>query len=333
MGSRVKAQLGAVIAVVAVCLGVVFAVRTGFSEFEPSSLLVVRPADVKAAQTGDAASNNAATQGGGMASPRVPVEAEIEESGPFRDWDALYNTSDYHFFVQSAAPAAIGGDGRAAWLISQALLQCGPFVLSNAGADPSAKRSLAEPPGDLSRTERCEGFQRSHPLDEFDLPEEAQRVDYWRAIAAAVGDGRAVMYRAVSVAAGVSSEMDAAARAHRYSSILDDVRVAVASKDPEAISTIGWMLMNPSVAREPVHEGIPWLLAACELGLDACWQARQGSCGQRSDCDPGVLLLEQVQREDSQTFAKLYATGQDIAYMVRVGDWDGLQPYLAMKPE
>jgi hypothetical protein len=53
---------------------------------------------------------------------------------------------------------------------------------------------------------------------------------------------------------------------------------------------------------------------------------------QNGTCD-GSTLADDIRRSVSAAdFAKTYAAGQDIAYNVRAGNWEALQPYLVLRP-
>lgn len=267
--------------------------------------------------------------------PDVPGPTPRQQASAVRpadaaEWDERYRTEDLFSFAQAAAAAAIKGDGRAGWLLSLVLVEC-KVVLGRADRrDPALRGSLAEARLDDSKLERCKGFRAADPLD--GLPDEAKRVSYWRELAIAAGDGRAIAYRAlVERAAAVNPDMDSAAKADYRALILDDVRVVVATKDPEAIATLANVFLQPNVSRDP-QRGFAWLIAACELGYDCSMTnpALRSACAQSGTCD-GTTLMDGFRRSASAAeFAKTYAAAQDIAYNVRQGNWDALQPYLAM---
>jgi hypothetical protein len=263
-----------------------------------------------------------------------PIGTSSDELTDAAEWDQRYRTEELFSFAQSAAVAAMSGDGRAAWLLSLVLPECKVLLLSADRRDPALRGSLAERRLDDLKIQRCEGFRAAHPLDGLGLPEEANVPRYWRELAIAAGDGRAVAYRAVvELAAAVSDDMDAATRASYRAMILDDLRVAVASKDPEAIATLANVFFQPNVS-PGAQQGVAWLLAACELGYD-CSQTNpsQGNaCVQSGTCDGSTLADGFRHSVSAAEFAKAYAAGQDIAYNVGTGNWEGLQPYLVMRP-
>ena len=127
--------------------------------------------------------------------PPSPQHASAVEPTSAADWDERSRTEDLFSFAQAAAAAALNGDGRAGWLLSLVLVEC-KVVLGRADRrDPALRRSLAEARLDDSKLERCEGFRAADPLDR--LPDEAKRASYWRELAIAAGDGRAIAYRAL----------------------------------------------------------------------------------------------------------------------------------------
>lgn len=249
------------------------------------------------------------------------------------EWDDRYRGEDLFSFVHSAAVAAMKGDARGAWLLSLVLTDCKMALLWADRRDPALRGSLAEQPVDDLKLQRCEGFRAAHPLDGLELPEEARSPKYWRELAIAGGDGRAVASRAVVVASALTDDMDAATKASQLALIMDDLHVAVASKDAEAIAALANVFFQPNVSRDP-WQGEAWLLAACELGYD-CSQTNPSlrhACVESRTCD-GSTLADEIRRSGNPgDFAAAYAAAQDIAYNVRQGSWQGLQPYLAMKP-
>lgn len=261
------------------------------------------------------------------------VDASAGEPTDAAEWDERYRTEDLFSFAQSAAVAAISGDGRAAWLLSGVLTECKVLIASADRRDPALRGSLAERRVDDLKIQRCDGFRAAHPLDELQLPEDAMRPGYWRELAIAAGDSRALASRAVMVASALNDDVDAATRANQLALIKDDLRVAVATKDAEAIATLANVFLQPNVSGDAL-QGAAWILAACELGYD-CSQtnpSRGHACVQSGTCN-GTTLADEIRSSVSAgEFAKAYAAGQDIAYNIRQGDWEGLQPYLVMRP-
>jgi hypothetical protein len=102
----------------------------------PSSVGVVAGADTAPlVETAAPASRDALPQSGTSA----------EELTDAAEWDERYRTDDLFSFAQSAAVAAINGDGRAAWLLSLVLAECRELLISADLRDPALRGSLAEP--------------------------------------------------------------------------------------------------------------------------------------------------------------------------------------------
>jgi hypothetical protein len=256
------------------------------------------------------------------------VEASAHEDGPDEDWDKLFAAGDHYAFVEAAAAAALDGDGRAAWLMSRALLECTAVLRTEEGALSPA---ITANPVEMARQKRCSSFRHQpNPLDALELQEEAKRAGYWRQLAEALGDSRAVAYRAERAVSGIE-DLDAAGRAQRQQLIMDDVRVAVESKDPQAIFFLG-NVYGRELQTRPLQSEL-WLLASCDLGFDCSVPLPPtDSCGYAGTCEPFVPMEFLRRNLGEKKFAEIYAEAQDVAYRIRVGDWEGLQPFLAMKP-
>jgi hypothetical protein len=282
-----------------------------------------------------AAAEAALRQDAGSRSSGAPpsVAASVEEPAGVVEWDYRYRTENLFSFAHSAAVAAMNGDARAAWLLSLVLTDCKTVLLWADRGDPALRGSLAEQRVDDLKLRRCEGFREAHPLDGLELPDEARFPRFWRELAIAGGDGRAVASRAVVGASALTDDMDAATKASQLALVMDDLHVAVASKDAEAIAAIANVFLQPNVSRDP-SQGEAWLLAACGLGYD-CSQTNPSlrhACVESRTCD-GSTLADEIRRSaNAADFAAAYAAAQDIAYNVRQGSWEGLQPYLVMKP-
>jgi hypothetical protein len=239
--------------------------------------------------------------------------------------DEVYRKSeDYFSFVQAIAPAAISGDGRAQWLLSRALFSCELHMRTRQDVvehDPNAMATL--------RFRRCERFAEGHPLDAFELPAEAKSYSYWSEQALISRDPIATVARAVANAVRVGS--DASANKDLRAAIRDDIRVVVASRDAEAILGIAGVYMQPEVARNQ-SQGPAWAYAACELGYDCSqpFPAVREDCASTGICSAITSVRDVIQAAGN--FDKVYSQGLAIADQVRLGDWEGLQPYLEMKP-
>jgi hypothetical protein len=256
---------------------------------------------------------------------RAPTATELErvgvEDAPRENWNERYlATGDFFAFVAGAAPAAISGDARAQYLISRALLYCRVAVLAE-----NEPRPYASP----HALRLCDRFHNAHPLDAFDLPAEAKSFTYWRDQALANGDALAVVADAHTIFGRYEVERDPATKEQLREQVLAGIRVVVESRDPEGVMTIATF-----AARRPTANGLrgwaSWLVAACELGLD-CRQpppptARDCATSQMCAGVQTVTDMIQMVRYPND----VYVAGQDIAYKIKIGDWEGLQQHLAL---
>lgn len=255
---------------------------------------------------------------------RPPSLSDLErvnsEYAPRENWNERYlATDDYFAFIATAASAAIGGDARAQYLISQALLYC--QVAVRAGNEP---RPYASP----HALRPCERFHTGHPLDTFDLPAEARSFTHWRDQALANGDALAVVADAHRTFGKYEAERDPATKAQLREQVLAGIRVVVESRDPEAIMTVAVFAQRRPT--DGLTRWASWLVAACELGLD-CRKppptiARDCATSQMCAGVQTVTDMIQMVRYPND----VYFAGQDIAYKIKIGDWEGLQQHLAL---
>jgi hypothetical protein len=277
----------------------------------------------------------------------APVVVAEQPATATVDWDRRYRESA-DFFALSAemAGAALGGDDRAAYVIGRVLLECqvDELILRPYGDGTVADRveayfvaaAVVSEPRRAEfrrRVARCERLFSGDPFVGLDLPDEAREFQYWRDLALTGGDSLAIMDRASRHATQYGATDDPE-RARQYrEELLQDVRVAVASRDPAALLAIGGLLTHPSLV-DGVETGLAWWAAACQSGYD-CSNANPDighGCGDAGTCEPGSTILDTLQRDlGPAKYAAIYAAGQDILYKVTNDDWDGLQPYLAIK--
>jgi hypothetical protein len=255
---------------------------------------------------------------------RAPTVTELErvgvEDAPRENWNERYlATDDYFAFIAAAAPAAIGGDARAQYLISRALLKC--------QIQMGVEKELPYALGDARRV--CERFHTAHPLDAFDLPPEAKSFIYWRDEALANGDALAAVADATRLLGLSEAARDPATKEQLRRKALAGIRVAVESRDPEAIMTISSFVQRPPTTREPWRSA-SWLVAACELGLDCSKPppALARDCATSQLCAGINTVADMLQTVPYP--GDVYTAGQDIAYKIKIGDWEGLQQHLAL---
>jgi hypothetical protein len=252
---------------------------------------------------------------------RVEPDSAKIESAPRQDWNESYLVSeDFFAFVAAAAPAALDGDARAQYLISQALLHCQVELLAE------KRPPLPFAPRDALRL--CDQFHAGHPLDAFELPVETKSFTYWRDLALVNGDALAASADALKSFGLYEAKRDAATKEQLRRQVLDRVRVVVESRDPQAI-----MELSALVQRRPTNEpwrSTSWIVAACELGLDCSkpFPSLARLCATSRACQPLSTVADFVQTAPCPNQA--YTAGQDLAYKIKTGDWDGLQPHLAL---
>ncbi len=275
--------------------------------------------------------------------------APVEDSREFASfWRSRYgNSADYYSFAREAAEAALAGDTKAQYYLSQALTACHVAVgltapYKEGTLEAAIEASLAELPGlseigrrkIRSRVMRCEGFFDADALAELPLPEQARSHEFWLDRAAAANEPLALMDQAIDSAVRLGATDDADTKSDLRAGILDAVRVAVESREAAALAKIGTLYSMRGLARKPSAQGPAWMMAACTLGYDCTMRnpdilgrgcETSGLCG-------GATLMDIYQRDlGDTTFASAYAASQDIVYKVEQGDWEGLRQYLEMR--
>lgn len=275
--------------------------------------------------------------------PESPVsEGAPSDEGRYSWREDYVRADDLFAFSMRATKAAMAGDSRAQYYLSQALRTChietGPIKLSGLGVEEYLQQLFAElpysPPNQIinarQRIARCERFLSAESLSRESIPPNPEDHEYWLDQAIAAGDSMALMERS-NIAAADLSDVDAEAAQLVKAQALSAVRVAIASKAPEAIAAVGELFWSADVARDHSYQGPAWILAACELGYD-CTAANPDFMLLNCDYQVACPTLQDVlMRDFGADYGRIYAASQDIAYKLRVGDWDGLQQYLEMK--
>jgi hypothetical protein len=278
-------------------------------------------------------------------STRVAVEDSPELSAR-PDWiRSLHESSDYFELAEGLAAAALTGDARANYVLSEVLLKCEVYkrILATFGDGTvveRAERYLAEqtgPPADGTHRRRevfaCERMYAEDPFARFALPDGAQDFRFWSQRAVELGDPIALMNRALRSAASRSTMDDEEKASALRRALLDDVRHVVGSGEPRVLFMIGTLMSQPAIT-ESAEVGLSWQLAACESGYD-CSNANPDfgfGCVEVGACVAGLTFPDTIQRDLGPVrYATVYASAQDILYKTRSGDWDGLQQYLKIK--
>jgi len=261
-------------------------------------------------------------------------------------WTARFRASDdYLKFVRDALPAAVSGDGRAAWYIKEALSSCALVMRMYRGsADPQAKlqqqlESIPNAPqwarDDLAKkTHRCLGLaQQDDPF--VSLPERrgGHPSAYWNEQALANGDPLAQERTAVDALAAISvtQSMSETEKTKQLDVAETNLRAAVQSGDPDALYYAGTLLADARYSSNPSN-GIAVALAACDLGHD-CSAGNpdnafsncklSGACPADADY---TYFMQQSLGPDK--YAQIYSHAQEIEQSIRANDWDVVLTYL-----
>jgi hypothetical protein len=282
--------------------------------------------------------------------PLADPPLHVDESGTMieeRDWNQRYREStDYFSLARALADAAVIGDARAPYVLSRVLLECKVHAITlqsyPGGTAPERVQAYLVNTPSISEAQRaafarrasqCERLFSENAFAEHDLPEEAQEFRYWRDLAIEAGDPLALMERATRTALTYRATEDSESASEYRDALFKDLRVAVASREPEALLLIGGLLVQPSLTDDP-EVGLAWWAAACQTGYD-CSNTNPDvgrGCVEAGTCEPGLTVLDTLQRDLGATkYAAIYAAGQDILYKVGNEDWDGLQQYLKVK--
>lgn len=281
-----------------------------------------------------------------------PVAArppQVDDSGTVegRDWNQLYRGStDYFLLAGALADAAVTGDARAPYVLSRVLLECQvqAITLRSYSGGAVAERvqaylvntpsiSEAHRAAFVRRASQCERLFSENAFAGHDLPDEAQQFQYWRDLAIEAGDPLALMERATRTALTYRATEDSELASEHREALFKDLRVAVTSREPQALLQIGELLVQPSLTDDP-EVGFAWWAAACQTGYD-CSNTNPDvghGCFEAGTCEPGLTMLDTLQRNlGAAKYAAIYAAGQDILYKLGNDDWDGLQQYLKVK--
>jgi hypothetical protein len=298
---------------------------------------------------GAVAAESAAATGRGVSTTRraEPEPRVAAASGlPIdRGWLRRFNESNDDFaLAQEMVVAAVDGDARAEYLLGKLLLRCEVWKRTLAQYEGSATDRIERYVAAMkspdyyrhkSRDEamRCAKLFSASPFEGYGLPNEALDFKYWSNRAIESKDPVAVMERSVLSMPGDRSNDPLTKRSFR-DGLFADVRVAVASGNPEALFMVGGLFMNPHLVANPEH-GYAWVVAACELGYD-CADSNPGrggaGCVEAGVCVEGHGMLDVLQRDlGAAKYAAIYANAQDIQYKIKTGDWDGLQQYLRLR--
>jgi hypothetical protein len=250
-------------------------------------------------------------------------------------WQTLINGTHPLEFVKAALPAAKAGDGRAAYEIARMLRGCA-YEMSSADPEAQLQQDLAKwsakapqsaredmERGARSCIEFAKGLAKENPFGDLPVTPE-----YWMAQAYAAGEPLAQVEKAAHAVADIAADpqMPEGTRAEKVKIVLENLRAAVESGDPEALYRTG-MLFTGLLVRDTVP-GYAVALAACDLGYDCSTanpESLEHECAQDGRCPPGQdfpTLLQQGMGPEQ--YAELYARSQQVVLAVRAQDWDAV---------
>jgi hypothetical protein len=254
------------------------------------------------------------------------------------DWTAeFHSTSDYWGFVEAAAAAAHAGDGRAQFLLAEALGECKGVVARqgkryNDGMSPAeifeetfwkvASRSVPTAYVEFSRRQfmKCARFFEGNPpaLDNLGVGSQAHTRDYWLALALENEDPVASMQDAYLLAAKLDS-VPVDSKQETLERIKREVSLAVESRDPEAMYRLAGFIAL--VGSEDAVELPAWAFAACESGYDCTYAnpAIGKGCISLGLCSGGESITLNMQQDLGLLYGKAYARSQEIVYALEAG--------------
>jgi hypothetical protein len=206
------------------------------------------------------------------AKPAARGDAAVTVAVGDRWYRLMLSSPDRYTFIKEAAPAALKGDGRAAWLIGDALMDCiGDIVAVKRGEDPAEQlQQLLQQYAQVGnpewmaemqrqRFERCKKLATTDPFAGLPPHEgDYMRPRYWWDRGANSDDPGAQARGAVEkFVTGKASEAQAQAAIDK----------AVQSGDPMALFAVGFALSDLHWSSDTTR-GNAIALAACELGYD-----------------------------------------------------------------
>jgi hypothetical protein len=320
--------------VVVVSVAIVFAV---FYAIQPKSEhptlernLVVATGTTTVATSPDSPSRAASP------SPR----AEASSVSPAEWWARFRASNDYLKFVKDALPAAVRGDGRAAWYVKEALSSCALVIRTYHGStDPQAKlqQQLENMPNApqwardviAERTRRCIGLSQQDPFDGLPERQGGYPSNYWYEQAVADGDPLAKEQTAADAiaAVSVSKNLSETEKAKQIEAVQTNLRAAVQTGDPDALFFAGSLLSDARYSNNPLN-GIAVALAACDLGHDCSASNPEnafsncklsGACP--ADADYAYFLQQSL---GSDKYAWVYSRALELAQAGRAGNWDSV---------
>lgn len=282
----------------------------------------------------------AALVGSTAPGPRASASARMNP----REWgESFHRAKDRFAFVSSAAAAAYAGDARAQYWIWEALRGCWPLLKSyelsgkgdaRAGLQLQLERLSSAPPElqlqerETAKFRQCEGFLDSDPFASLPHREKGYPESYWLERSIAEGDVLAGLEAARQ--ANTAIEKMTAQRTAPPAEYRDDIRQyetqALASRDPEALMQLGFMVMSAGGPdAETAEAAMALILLACDKGYD-CSTSNPvwGACmaGQQN-CTAQGSFIDGLRNSAGPEYGRIFAKRQDIEDLVWRGDARG----------
>jgi hypothetical protein len=274
----------------------------------------------------------------------APVQQEGGPPTTPEGWSALYHSSPDRFeFIKMASDAALRGDGRAAFYVSEALLTCLLVAHTYRGSqDPEAQfaQEQARHKGPQWHADQLErNFRRCIRLASEDplahLPERTEGYprQYWYDLALELGDPMAKFNRAAMSLSRLSDSRSKEQKALMTVQIKADLRDIVSSQDPHALHVLGFTLMDGRYSSNPFR-GMAIALTACDLGFD-CTPNNPNSlnavCKESLECSPHESFTEDMQRQLGRKFGEVYAMSEEFKEALARNDESVLNRFIEIK--
>ena len=287
--------------------------------------------------------------------PRPSSDARVEPDAsarrtdmrPANEWTAKFHQSRNYFdFVSHAADAAFRGDGRAAFYVGRATLDCELTVRKYRGhADPAAEFSIEQSKTNAApqwyrdqqaeRFERCRGLIDGDPFAQLPPRTSGYGYRYWLDRAVDSGDPVAGVDRAFQQM-GRAAELSGDDREGMLEHVRNAIGSAIASQDPEAIFKLGVLLTDPRYSPDPLN-GLAMALAACDLGYDCSATNPDNpftACKATAACPGDADFTYYAQQSlGPDRFAQAYAKAQEFKDALAKADMAILQNFVKIKKQ
>jgi hypothetical protein len=257
-------------------------------------------------------------------------------------WAALFGASqDYYEFVSVAASSAIDGDGRAAFYVREALVECADImVLQKRVADlertfqedlngpfmPTWKRD-----DEMSRFHRCIHLAKEDAFAHLPVREGGYPYKFWEGLALDKHDPVAEADQVASEMLKLADLKSGVAKQQVLDRVQNYMRDAITSKDPEAIYLIGHAGAMQNLLGDPIR-GFAMSLAACDLGYDCSVSNKRSywrNCGETGSCGVNAAFADFLQQTlGADSYSRAYREAQEFKELLSRDDWAGLEKYI-----